>query len=202
MKKNYKYLKSINIAAKGFLTAFFLTGGITLFSQINHSDSIQYFGYLKMNTALTKDVKGKTIPDFIVKDKNGVLLTSNTLLSKITFINFWFEACAPCFAEFQALEKFYNNNKSKENFQFISITFESDSVIDRVCKKNNLTYPIYRLSSDSCRKIIGRLGYPATFIVNNNLEIVYAATGGPTDPKIADKYLNYFIQTELDKKLK
>jgi len=189
------------IVVKIWLSIFFLTPGISIFSQISHEDSINYFEYSKMNISLGNDIRGKTIPGFNAKAQNGALFTDDDLHSKITFINFWFEACAPCLAEFQALEKFYNNNKSKENFQFVTITFEADSTIELVRKKNNLTYPIYRLSSDSCRKIIGRLAYPSTFIVNKNLEIVYVTTGGPTDPKIADKFLNYFIQTELNKQL-
>ena len=190
------------IGIKIFSTILLLIQGVNIFSQISHEDSTNYFGYLQLNISLGNDVRGKTVPGFNANGKNGVLFTDDDLRSKITVINFWFEACAPCLAEFQALEKFYNNNKSRENFQFVSITFEGDSTIERIRKKNNLTYPIYRLSIDSCRTIIGRLGYPATFIVNKNLEIVYASGGGPTDPKIADKYLNYFVQAELVKQLK
>ena len=167
------------IGIKIFLAILFLILGVNIFSQINHEDSTNYFGYLELNNSVGNDVRGKTVPGFNAKGKNGALFTDGELRSKITFINFWFEACAPCLAEFKALEKFYNNNKSRENFQFVSITFETDSIIERIRKKNNLTYPIYRLSIDSCRRIIGGLGYPATFIVNENLEIVYATGGGP-----------------------
>ena len=190
------------IIVKIFLTIFFLAPGICIFSQINHEDSIGYVDYAKMNAGLTKGLKGKGISDFTVRDKKGNALTRDMLRSKITFVNFWFESCAPCVAEFQALEKFYNNNKSRESFQFVSITFESDSIIEKIRKKNNLSYPIYHLPSDSCRKIIGRLGYPATYILNKDLEMVYVTCGGPTDPKIADKFLNYFVQAELDKQFK
>ena len=190
------------IAVKIFLTIFFLTPGVSIFSQINHEDSINYFEYLKISSSLGKDIKGKIISDFKAKGKKGTLFTDDDLHSKITFVNFWFETCAPCVAEFQALEKFYNNNKSRENFQFVSITFESDSIIEKIRKKNNLTYPIYHLSSDSCRKVITRLGYPATFIVNKGREVVYVSSGGPNDPKIADKFLNFFVQAELEKQLK
>jgi len=190
------------IAVKILFAIFFLTPGVNTFSQISHEDSIAYFGFLKANISIGNDIRGKIIPGFKAKAKNGTLLTDDDLRSKITFINFWFEACAPCLAEFQALEKFYNNNRSKENFQFASITFESDSTIERVRKKNNLTYPIYHLSGDSCRKLILKLGYPANLIINKNLEIVYSIAGGSTDPKVADKYLNHFIQAEIDKQFK
>lgn len=197
-----KHLNTKYFCIKNFFIILFLIHGFNIFSQINHEDSTDYFEYLKLNISLGNDIRGKTVSGFNANGKNGASFTDNDLRSKTTFINFWFEACAPCVAEFQALEKFYNNNKSREKFQFVSITFEADSTIERIRKKNNLSYPIYHLSIDSCRKIIGRLGYPATFIVNKNLEIVYATGGGPTDPKIADKYLNYFVQAELVKQLK
>lgn len=202
MQKYCKYLKRLNIPVRGLFTVFVMATWLSSFSQVGHDDSTGYAGLLQMHEAFTKDIMGKPISNFIVKDKNGVLLTPDKSGSKITFINFWFLACAPCVAEFPALEKFYNHNKSREDFQFISITFESESVIEETRKKYNLTYPVYRLSSDSCRKMIGRLGYPATFILNKNQEIIYAVSGGPTDRETADKYLNHFIQAEIDKQLK
>jgi hypothetical protein len=65
------------------------------------------------------------------------------LRSKITFINFWFASCAPCVAEFQALEKFYNQINPWKTLNLFLSLFEADSVIERVKKTNNLTYPIY-----------------------------------------------------------
>jgi cytochrome oxidase Cu insertion factor (SCO1/SenC/PrrC family) len=120
---------------KGFLTVFFLAIRLTLFSQLSHEDSMTYQYNLKAAILVGNDLRGKTIPDFVVKDKTGKLFTNDNFRSKITFINFWFEACAPCLTEFQALEKFYNKNKSRDNFQFISITWEQDSVIEQVRKK-------------------------------------------------------------------
>lgn len=182
------------------LTVAFLLIITNTFSQISHNDSIDYFDYVKINHSLL-DITGKTMPAFVVKNDNGNKFTHDSLRSKVTFIDFWFEACLPCAVEFQFLEKFYNNNKSREGFQFISITYEADSVIDRLRKKYNLTYPIYRLSADSCRKIKFNLGYPTHLIINKGLTIVYAVSGGATEPEQADKEINYFIQSELNKQL-
>jgi len=121
-----------------FSAVFYLCTGVTLFSQIAHEDSIHYFEHLDTDISFGNNLKGKTLPDFVLIDENGKLFTRDALRSKITFVNFWFEACAPCLAEFQALEKFYNKNKSRENFLFISITYEPDSVIERVRKKTVL----------------------------------------------------------------
>jgi thiol-disulfide isomerase/thioredoxin len=189
-----------------FLRAFFiLFFGVACelsFSQVNRDDSIHYFEHLKEDVLMGNDIKGKTMPNFIVVDKNKNTFTNNDFRSKVTFINFWFSSCAPCLAEFQALEKLYNNNRSKEGFQFISITYEADSVIRRVQENNNLTYPIYHLSYDSCRKIKFNLGYPANLIVDKAGKIVYSIAGGSINPDDEDKFINHFIQAEIDSELK
>ena len=171
-------------------------------SQITREDSLHYFEHLKADSLMRLDVRGKTLQAFIAKDNKKNLFTNDNLCSKVTFINFWFDACAPCVAEFRALEKFYNKNRYRKDFQFISITYEADSVIKRVKGKNALTYPMYHLSYDSCRSVLLKLGYPANLITDKTGKIVYSVTGGPTDPETADKDLNYFIQAELDKQLK
>ncbi|HWC54966.1 MAG TPA: TlpA disulfide reductase family protein [Chitinophagaceae bacterium] len=172
------------------------------FSQVTHEDSLRYLDHLRADSLMGLDARGKTLKAFIAKDRKGTIFTNDSLRSKITFINFWFETCAPCAAEFQALEKFYTNNKSRRGFQFVSITYEADTVIERIRMKNNLTYPMYHLSYDSCRKVLINLGYPTSQIIDKTGKIVYSVTGGPLDPVMADKYLNYFIQAELDKQLK
>lgn len=176
---------------------FLITANI--YSQVSHQDSVNYFSHLEINEKMGNDSKGKLFQGFSAVDDKGNLITENSLVSKTTFVNFWFASCAPCVAEFQALEKFYQNNRSKENFQFISFTFESDSTIDQIRKKYDLSFPIYHLANENCRKLLGKLGYPTSFIINEHLEIVYSDTGGPNNPEIADKFLNYFVQSELDR---
>lgn len=187
--------------SKGFFVIVFLIAQTTLFSQISFQDSLNYFEDLKGNSLLGVDIRGKRMPAFKAKDTNGRVITNDSLFSKVTFINFWFEACAPCVAEFHALEKFYKENKPGKDFQFISITFEQDSIIERVRQKNNLTFPIYRLSYDSCKKIKFNLGYPTNLIIDRSGKIVFSLTGGSIDPVYADKSLNYFIQAELERQL-
>ena len=187
---------------KLLLIILFLSVQINLFSQVNHEDSINYFQHVEWNNSFELKIKGETPTDFILKNKNGSKFTNDSLDSKITFVDFWFKSCLPCFAEFEALEKLYIKNKPNKDFQFISITFDPDSVIERMRKEHSLTYPIYHLSQDSCNKLHFNTGYPTCWIVNKNREIVYYSFGGSTDPLEADKFLNYFIQAELDKLLK
>lgn len=113
---------------------FFLAFNFSLFTQAKLKDSANLPFQSKIDSMLGNNLKGKEIPEFVIKDKIGRIVATDDLRSKILVINFWFEACPPCLAEFRALEKFYNTNKSRKDFQFISITFESDSVIEKVQK--------------------------------------------------------------------
>lgn len=187
---------------KVFLIAFCLTNGLTLFAHvITHEDSLDNEFDRKVQALLGNDLKGETIPDFFISSEKQIVLSRNKLRSKITFINFWLEACAPCIAQFQAMEKFYNKNKSRKEFLFVSITSEPDSVIERIRKENGLTYPVYHLSADSCRQIISKMGFPAILIVDKNLKIAFSTSGGSLNPDNVDKQLNHFIQAELEKEL-
>lgn len=192
----------VNLFKITFITIC-LINNLTLLSQvITHMDTLDNEFDKKVQFLLGNDLRGETIPAFIARDTNGELFTRENIRSKkITFINFWFESCPPCLAEFGAMEKFYIKNKDRQDFQFVSITFEQDSTIERIRKKYNLTYPIYYLSNDSCNKVRFKVGYPVIFMVDKNLKITYSKGGGSTDPDIEDKTLNYFIQDELDKQL-
>ena len=187
---------------KASLGIFFLVTSVCSFSQVSSNDSLNYFQMLQADSLFGNKSKGKIPGNFVLKNKDGKLLTNTDLDSKTTFVNFWFEGCHPCVAEFQALEKLYNRNKSRKDFQFISISLDPDSVIERVRKENRLTYPVYHLSQDSCWKMNFNSGFPTNWIVDKSRKVIYSFTGGSLDPNEADKFLNYFIQAELDKQLK
>ncbi len=70
-----------------------------------------------------KNTIGKQFPGFFAK--NNQTLNNSTLNGKVVFINFWFELCSPCIAEFEGLNSLYNNFKDQKDFQFISFTFEN-----------------------------------------------------------------------------
>ena len=46
----------------------------------------------------------------------GEIIDNNYLKGKTVFINFWFEACAPCIAEFEAFNEMYTKLKGNPNF--------------------------------------------------------------------------------------
>src|SRR5688500_7772811 len=90
--------------------------------------------YFKAKEKANKEALDKPFPSFsFVAD--GKVFNNDLLKGKIVFINFWFEACAPCLAEFDVLNEIYQKLKDKNNFVFISFTFETPEKIIRVKEK-------------------------------------------------------------------
>ena len=118
---------------KSLLVTCFVFISIECKSQIYVSKS-----YRDSLNAIRKANIGKQFPDFKVTDIDGNNFSNSDLEGKITLINFWFEGCHPCVAEFAALndifEKFYRN----KSFNFITFTFEYSSDIKKNVKKYSL----------------------------------------------------------------
>jgi peroxiredoxin len=131
---------------------------------------------------------GNSMPAFEIKSTDGYWYTNENLIGKITFINFWFEACPPCIVEMNALEQLYNKYKQNGNFQFLSITYEKIEAIEKISEKYKMSYPVLSTSRDSCYYLNFRKGFPTTIIVDGNSKIVFFTFGGNTDPKLANIY--------------
>ncbi len=94
----------------------------------------------------------KQIPYVSLYNLNGD--TSNLLTlanNKITFIDFWFVPCGPCFAEMNLLHKLYSKYKDDPKVCFITIT-HTDSAFIRPLTKNrntdsNQTYNYFKAIS-------------------------------------------------------
>jgi thiol-disulfide isomerase/thioredoxin len=109
-------------------------------------------------------------------------------------INFWFEGCHPCLAEFGALNELAEKLKGNKDFEFISFTWDNRETIDRVKEKYNLQFKVFY--SKECSRLNLNSGYPATFILDKKGNIKYWNMGGTTD---TDKAREYVMATLLPK---
>lgn len=136
-----------------------------------------------------KENLGMPFPDFRAISLNGKTYSQELLKGKVTFINFWFEHCQPCIAEFQVLNNLYNKYKDNKDFEFISFTFEKPENAQRAAKKYRLEYPIICISPDSCRKLINNKysGFPTNLITDREVKIQFFIIGGFSDPEVAKK---------------
>ena len=125
------------------------------------------------------------MPDFKLRLIAGNTYSRKNLKNRITFINLWFEACAPCIAEMEPLNNLYTTFSKSKEFQMLSVTFEKKGTILRIIKKYKIKYPQISTSQDSCYIVNFRKGFPTNMIINKKGKIAYFTFGGATDPEKA-----------------
>lgn len=111
----------------------------------------------------------------------------SSMNDKIVFVDFWFYSCSPCMRELPELKKLYEKYKSNDKFQFISFTFEPETLVKKFIQKNEINYPIYSLSKENCNNLSFNNGYPTHIILNKNRKIEFindVVTGFGEDPGI------------------
>lgn len=139
--------------------------------------------------------------EFSILANNDILYTADSLKNKTTFINFWFEGCLPCLAEFDALKNLNEKFKSKINFQFLSFTSESQETLLRITKKYNLNYPILSLNSDSIHKLIFDLGFPTSMVIDKYGKVRFIVCGGFQEKEKAKERIESIYYKEIERVL-
>lgn len=133
---------------------------------------------------------------------NGELYSNDSIKNKITFINFWFEACAPCIAEFEALNILYKKFKGNPRFKFLSFTYESKDKAIMIANKYSIEYPIISLNQSECRRLNFNQGFPTNIILDEATKIQYMLSGGPIDKTDASNIVNSVYASKLTSMLK
>jgi thiol-disulfide isomerase/thioredoxin len=131
---------------------------------------------------------GKSFPEF-QGICEGKPVNNEIIKRKTVYINFWFEACAPCVAEFDALNDLYHKLAPKKNFEFITFTFETPEKIRELKRKYRLNYKIISISKTDCYRFNQGLGFPTHFILKEDQTISYAISGGHTDKVEARQFV-------------
>ena len=137
---------------------------------------------------------GARVPDFEVELIDGSKYSSENLKGKVSVINFWFIDCPPCVAEINGLNslvEFFG----KDIINFIAIGRDQKSDIELFLKNHVWNYD--HISGeinviDTVFKLYW--GYPTTFVLNKQTEIIYATSGGKSDSTASQEIQNKLIQ--------
>ena len=163
----------------------------------NNDSSINYHKYYIERQQ--KNI-GKQYSTFNAESLLGVKYTNENLYGKVTLLNFWFEYCEPCIAEFPNLNDLflkYCNNK----FQLLSFTKDDSDETKLTVNKHNLVFPVICVSEKECYRLNFQSGFPTIIIINPKGQIIYIKSGGELD---FNKRKNYFteltriIENQLD----
>ena len=142
----------------------------------------QKIGHSKLDSILRyaenyEYVKGQGFPDFYGKNWDGSSISNENLLGKVTFVNFWFEACPSCHLLFPKLNELVEKYRSNKNFQVVSLTFDDTGVTKKSVEKYKIDYPAYSVNKDSCIRLNWQKGYPSNYIVGADGRIVFGHGG-------------------------
>ena len=117
--------------------------------------------------------------------ENAVTVDGNSLLGRVTLINFWGTWCGPCQVELPHLIQIHRQFRDNPNFQFLSVTIPQGASTSREAligmssqrlEKLGAEFPFYgdEGTLDHIARISGEfaLGIPTTLVLNEQGVIV------------------------------
>ena len=137
---------------------------------------------------------GKMYPNFQVVTLVGDTISEKHLKSKVTLLNFWFETCAPCIAEFGELNKLYERLETNSDFQFISFSTDAIEDIKRIIQKYQLRFPVCPISREEAYRLNLNSGFPTNIVIDRTGMIIYLKSGGAVEEKRVKKQIKEIEQ--------
>ena len=107
-------------------------------------------------------------------DLNGEPLAAGELKGKRIFLNFWATWCKPCLAEMPSIDRAALALADK-NVIFIAASDEKPDKVRAFREKNNYRFKLVSTKADL--STLGVYALPATFIFDENGNLVYKETG-------------------------
>lgn len=146
---------------------------------------------------------GKTFDPFSFTTKDSAVFSNASLKGKVVFINFWFEACPPCVAEFEELNALYLKYTNDPKFIFVSFSSDNPETVSAVQQKYHITFPVISISKEECYRLNQQNGFPTSIILNTASKIHFMHTGGSLEKEEIKLYftntLYPAIQEAFDK---
>ncbi len=105
--------------------SYFTDGQKPLYESFSQEAKDSYYGKLVYKELFPEKLVGKTVPDFELQDRSGMVFQSSTLMEgkKYVLIDFWASWCAPCRKEIPNLKRIYEHFSGK-GLQIISISID------------------------------------------------------------------------------
>ena len=176
----------IILSAICLCSAFMASGQTTPTEEKEVNDS----AWQKILATRDQRFVGQPFNAFSFITKEGGIFSNADLKGKVVFINFWFEACPPCVAEFDALNALYLKYKNDPKFIFVSFTSDSPETAIAVKQKYHLAFPVISIKKEECYRLNQQNGFPTSIILNTNSIIKFMHTGGFLDKKYINDYFN------------
>lgn len=104
-------------------------------------------------------------------------ITENNFNNKIVLLDFWTTTCGICFQKFPQLQAVYEKYKQDSSVLILAVDtpLEEDKPNQafEMIKARNYTFPVVITKDADLAEKWGVIGYPTTFVINPNGQIVY-----------------------------
>lgn len=152
-----------------------------------------WWGNLKMDSSKFKIVYKQDplylfldskLPEFNLKDLDGKIFNSSSLLGKPTLIDFWSKGCPGCILEMPELNKL--KQKYNDKINFIAVSFDPQDTVIKFLKKNNFNFYHLVNGGNFAKNTLKITGIPRNIFLDKNgfvREVYSIMPGDPDNPK-------------------
>jgi peroxiredoxin len=117
-------------------------------------------------------------PDFLLPDVQGQVVRLSQLKGKVVMLNVWTTWCPPCRKEMPTMETLYRRLKGAD-FVMLAASQDIDgqTTVLPYVKEGGFTFPVLLDVRGEVGKKYGVTGYPETFIIDRQGNVVYHHIG-------------------------
>lgn len=143
-----------------------------------------WFTLQNKSAPTTSNIQATTIPqalpEFTMKDTDGVIRNSGEWKGKILIVNFWATWCPPCLEEIPTLIDFHNQY-SDNGVQVVGVAVDNLDQVKDFIELYDINFPVM-IGSDDAITLAQKMGnrisaLPYTAIFGNNGKTLYAQPG-------------------------
>lgn len=120
-------------------------------------------------------------PNFELQSPTGEAIQLSDYRGKTVFLNFWASWCGPCITEMPIMESYYEQYKDDDNVEILAVNMTSQErrkkSVNEFISKHELTFPIVLDEQGEVERLYKVLGYPTTYIIDEDGIIVDGFTG-------------------------
>ncbi len=133
---------------------------------------------------------GKPFGNFSAIDIDKKEISEASLIGKITLVNFWFDACAPCHLEFGYINSIFTRYRSDTTFQVLSFSPDNPVELAKNCVKYNLLFRNLSIPGEVSSNLIGLYhGYPTNYLVDRNGNVSFGYGGIYNDKDLKEVFI-------------
>lgn len=120
----------------------------------------------------------KPAPDFLLPDLNGQVVRLSQLKGKVVMLNVWTTWCPPCRKEMPTMETLYRRLKNAD-FLVLAVSQDVDGqhTVVPYLQEGGFTFPVLLDVHGEVGEKYGVTGYPETFIIDRQGNVVYHHIG-------------------------